>query len=236
MTQLTEAPVRSGRAASAASLVPAELVGGIGGLVFVVTVVAQNIVRANSLPADDASATKVIGYYAGHLGTTELLAGLYVLGAVGLMCWLGALLSRLVAEAERASAIAGGFAASGIVAMFTMTVASDVALAEYVHRGAPSAGAVSVLWVLHNSVFGLLLVSIGIALATLSAAAAAAGVVGSAWKRVGPLGGIVLAVAGGCTPILVGGSKVLVVGLVGFVVWLLFVASTAVALLRSART
>lgn len=213
-------------------LAPAGMVGGIGGLLFVVTVVVQNVVRAGNLPANDASTAKIVAYYAGHLGTTELLAALYPVGAIGLACFLGALLSRLPG-AVRAPALAGGFGATGIIAMFTMTVATDVALAEYVHRGAPGTAEVSALWVLHNAVFAVLLVSIGVALAGLSAAAAAAGVVANAWKGIGLLGGIALAVAGACAPAIVGGSAILGLGLVGFIAWLLFVVVTAIALLRS---
>ena len=233
MSQLTEAArAADGRTSLAARLAPAGIVGGIGGLVFAVSVVVQNLIRAKDLPADAASATKVIAFYGSHLGTTELLAALYAVGAVGLMFFLGALLSRLIDGAGRAPAIAGGFGAAGIVAMFTMTVASDIALAEYVHRGTPSSGAVAALWVLHNAVFGLLMVSIGIALVGLSAAAAGSGMLADAWKRIGTLGGLLLVVAGACTPAMVAGSKVIAVGLVGFIVWLGFVVAAAVSLLR----
>jgi hypothetical protein len=200
--------------------------------VFVATVVAQNVIRARNLPADDASAGKVDAYYSAHLGTTELLTVLYVIGAVGLMLFLGTLLSRLTAAPVRAPAFAGAFGGTGIVAMFTMTVATDVALAEYVHRGAAEPGVTSALWVLHNAVFGLLLVSIAIALVALSAAVAGAGMVPEAWKGIGLLGGVLLAIAGASTPAIVGGSKVIAFGLLGFLAWLGFVTVVAVTLLR----
>jgi hypothetical protein len=233
MSQVTGAmPVQRGLPADRPGLLPAGLVGGVGGLVFVATVVAQNVVRAKDLPANDAGAASVAAYYAAHHGTTVLLAALYPVGALGLACFLGAMLSRLSAAGVRAPALAGAFGATGIIAMFTMTVATDVALAEYVHRGSASAAVVSALWVLHNAVFGVLLVSIGVALIGFSAAAAADGLVPDAWKGIGLVGGIALAVAGACTPAIVDGSKVIGVGLVGFVAWGVFVVTCAVALIR----
>jgi hypothetical protein len=90
-------------------------------------------------------------------------------------------------------------------------------------------------WVLHNAVFGLLLVSIGVTLGGLCVAAAGAGVVHTAWRIVGPVGGVLLAVAAACTPAIVDGSNVLALGLVGFITWLLFVATGSRSLLRRGR-
>lgn len=213
-------------------LAPASVVGGVGGLVFVVTVVVQNVLRAVDLPANNASATSVSAYYAAHHVTSIFLAALYPLGAVGLAAFVGALLSKLLSPAVRAPALAGALGAAGIIATYTMTLASDTALAQYVHRGHPAADVVSAMWITHNAIFGVLLVSIGVALAGLSAACAGAGLLPTSWKRFGLLGAVALLVAGGCTPALVDGSKVIVVGLVGFISWLLFVASAATALLR----
>jgi|SRR5579884_2274016 len=221
-----------GQVRGATKLAPAQLVGGIGGLVFAVSVAAQNLLRSVDLPGDNANPASVTAYYASHRGVTLALAALYPIGALGLAAFLGALLSRLSAPAVRGAALAGGFGGAGIIAMFTVTLATDTALAQYVHHGHPAPDVVSAMWLTHNAVFGVLLVSIGVALAGLSAASAGAGLVPAAWKRVGLIGAIALAVAGGCTPALLDGSKVLILGLLGFLTWLLFVATAAIALIR----
>lgn len=213
-------------------LVPGDLVGGVGGLAFVASVVAQNVLRSVHLPANNASAATVSAYYASHHSTSLALAALYPVGAIGLAAFLGALLSRLWSPTVRAAALAGAFGGTGIIAMFTMTLATDTALAEYVHRGQHAAGVVSAMWITHNAIFGLLLVSIGVALAGLSAATATAGLVPAAWKKVGLIAAAALVVTGACNPALVGGSKLLYLGLAGFIAWVLFVTSAAVALLR----
>lgn len=217
----------------AAALAPASLVGGIGGLVFVATVIAQNAIRGLTGPALNASAASVTQFYASHRASTFVLACLYPLGAAGLAAFAGTLGSRLAASGpSRAPALAGVLGAAGIFATYTMTIATDLALAGYVHRGGPEPGVVSALWVTHNTVFGVLLVSIAVALAGLSAAAAACGLVAKPWKAVGAVGALALAVTGAATPALVDGSRLIGLGLAGFLGWIAFVVAAALALLR----
>jgi hypothetical protein len=217
-----------------AALVPSRLVGGIGGLVFVATVIIQNSVRATA-PSFDAAPADVIHFYAGHHGALLTLAILFPFGATGLASFIAGLGTRLAGSATRAPALAGVLGAAGIFATYTMLMATELALGTYVRRGAPDSGVVTALWITHNTVFGVLLVSIAVALAGLSAAAAATRFVPAAWKPLGSLGALALAATGAATPALVNGSPILALGVGGFVVWVLFVATCAVTLLR-ART
>lgn len=215
-----------------AALLPAHLVGGVGGLVFVATVVAQNAIRGLAGPAQAASAATVTHFYATHRASTLALAALYPIGALGLASFVGAVGTRLGTARFRAPTLAGILGAAGIFATFTMMVATDVALAGYVHRGGSDAGVVSALWTTHNAVFGVLLVSIAVALAGLSAAASSSGLVGRVWKPIGTLGAVALLVTGAATPAVIDGSSVLGLGLIGFLGWLAFVVAAAIALLR----
>jgi hypothetical protein len=218
-------------ATRARALVPARLVGGIGGLIFVASVVVQNALRAG-FPANDATARDVTAYYAGHRGVTVVLAALFPLGAIGLATFLGALGSRVAHGEGRAPALAGLFGAAGVLATFTMLVATDVALAGYVHRGASEASVVEGMWVLHSAVFAVLLASIGIALAGLSAASAVSGLLPDWWKAAGLIGGLLLLGACASAPSMVDAGPGLFVGLIGFLVWLVFVTWTSIVLLR----
>jgi hypothetical protein len=215
-----------------ARLAPPHLVGGIGGLVFAATVIAQNIIRGFHGPARDASATTVIHFYATHRTTTLVLAALFPLGAAGLAAFLGALGSRLGTSRSRVPALAGILGAAGIFATFTMMIATETALAGYIHRGSPDPGVVSALWVTHNAVFGVLLVSIAVALAGLSTAASTSGLVARIWKPAGAAGAIALLITGAATPALVDGSGIIGLGLIGFLGWIAFVTAAAIALLR----
>ena len=221
-----QVPTRSGT-----SLAPARIVGGVGGLVFVSSVVAQNLLRT-SLPTNDASIGKITAFYAGHRTETAVLTVLFAIGAVGLATFTGAVLTRLRATVARGPAIGGALGVAGVIALFATTVVTDLALSGYVHRGHPDPGVVGALWILHASAFGILTIFLGIALAGLAAGAAADGLVPAVWKGIGLIGGLLLLAGGAATPAAIDGSKVALVSLVGFLVWLVFVGLVSVALLR----
>ncbi len=135
------------------------------------------------------------------------------------------MLARIGRGDHRAAAYGGAFGAAGIIGTYTMLIATDLAIAGYVHRGGAVLDVVSALWVLHNAIFGVLLVSIGVALAGLSAAAAASGQIAEWWKALGLLGAVLLLVAAATTPAIIDGSPTMFIGLAGFVVWIAFVAT-----------
>lgn len=212
-------------------LAPARVIGGVGGLLFVATVIVQNAIRGLAAPSAGASTASVTHFYATSRTSALVLAALFPLGAAGLAAFVGVLSSQLTGPA-RPAALAGFLGAAGIFATYTMLVGTDIALAGYVHRGSPDPGVVGALWIVHNTVFGVLLVSIAVALAGLTAAASASGIVGAAWKPAGALGALALAVTGAATPALVDGSRIIGLGLLGFLCWVAFVATCAVTLLR----
>jgi hypothetical protein len=218
------------------ALAPAGIVGGVGGLVFVASVIAQNLIRASAMPANDARVGRIIDFYGSHRGSSFALAALFAVGAAGIAAFAGALIARLSAAPVRGAALAGAIGVAGVFAVYSTMLATDLALSGYVHRGAPSADVVSAMWILHNAVFGVLLIALGVALAGLSAAAAADGVVAGFWKPVGLLGAVLLGIAGAATPAIIDGSPVMVLGLIGFLTWLAFVVVTAISLLRNPST
>lgn len=217
--------------APARRLAPAGLVGGIGGLTFVLSVIVQNGLRAG-FPANDASAAHVIAYYGSHRGVSITLAVLFPIGALGLAAFLGTMLARLGRGDQRAAAYGGAFGAAGIIGTYTMLIATDLTIAGYVHRGGAALDVVDGLWVLHNAIFGVLLAWLGIALAGLSAAAAASGQMATWWKALGLFGGVLLLIAAATTPAIIDASSTMFVGFAGFLIWLAFVTVSSIALLR----
>ena len=219
--------------AAARTFVPARVLGGIGGLLFVAVVIVQNLIRASALPANDATANRVIEVYSQHRSTTVVLVVLFALSATGLAAFAGGLLGHVRSRAARGPLYAGLLGVAGIVGMFTITVGVDLTLSTYIDRGDPASGVVDALWILHNSAFTLLELWIGIALAGLSVAAVNHGLLGPRWRIVGVLGGLALIASAAMAPAIVNGSPVMAVGLVGFVAWLTFMARTSVALLKA---
>jgi hypothetical protein len=219
-------------AQSPGTLVPSNIVGGVGGTLFVLTVVAQNIIRSK-MPANDASTQHIIDFYAEHHRQSAVLAVLFAIGAIGLALFSGGLLARLVPGHARGPAFGGLVGVGGVVALFSTTVAIDSALSAYVNRGAPADDVVTGLWLLHAASFGVLTIFIGLALAGLSAAAAEARLVPTVWKPIGLVAGVLAAASGALTPAIVEGSKALALGLVGFIAWLAFVVNASIGLLRT---
>jgi hypothetical protein len=213
-----------------ARLAPTHLIGGAGGLLFVTMVVVQNLLRAAAPPAN-ATAHQVAGYYADHQPTSAVVAVLFVLSGTGLLCFAAGIADRLLGAA-RGPAIIGLLGISGVFCLFSTMLATDLAEARLVAAGVRG-DALETAWVIHQAAFCVLLFAIAAALAGLSAAATATGLVGPAWRPAGAIGALLLAVAAAASPVVLDGGVVLYVGVGGFAVWLAFVARSAAALLRS---
>src|SRR3954452_5247939 len=70
---------------------------GWGALTFVVTVIAQNLIRGASAPGNDATGAEVLNHYADHGATMFVLVTTYVVSGLGLAAFLGGAMKRLMA-------------------------------------------------------------------------------------------------------------------------------------------
>ena len=205
---------------------------GLGGLAFAASVIVQNILRAG-YPTNDAGAGDVIDYYGDHRATTIALALLFPVGIAGLATFVGGFVTRVWGGPGRAAAISGLVGAAGIIGNFTILLATDTAISGYVHRGAADTSVVEAMWVTHSSMFGVLLASIGVALAGLSTAAVRSGLLAGRWRAIGLTGAALLLGTAATTPFIIDASPTMFVGLAGFLAWVAFVVATSVKLLRS---
>src|SRR5689334_17057637 len=80
-----EVPSTSARATGRT---PSLRLAGAGALVFVGSVVFQNLLRGSSAPANDASAAEVAAHHADHRAVTYVLAASFLVGAIGLITFL----------------------------------------------------------------------------------------------------------------------------------------------------
>ncbi|MET0520599.1 MAG: hypothetical protein ABW156_01305 [Jiangellaceae bacterium] len=204
---------------------------GLGGLAFVGTVIAQNLLRAG-YPMNDAPAAQVVEFYADHRGLTYVLAVLYPIGAVGLAAFVAGIVSHAVKRGAALPATVGAFGGAAIMANFTLMLATDGAISGYVHRGTASLEVVEGLWVFHNSVFGVLLASIGIALSGLATAVIKTGELSGRWRPAAYAGSGLLLAAAATSPMIIDGAPTMFLGFAGFLVWVVFVAAGSVNLLR----
>jgi hypothetical protein len=208
---------------------------GIGALVFAVIVVLQNVLRGASAPANDATGREVLAHYADHRAITVVLAATFVLSGVALALFLGGIMRRLLAGDRPGWAYTGAVGAIGIMAVFAVLVGTEEALSIVARGSEPSVASIDALWALHNSVFTVLLLSVGVALLGLGRAGVAAGITPRAFDRLAPVGFVLLALAAAAGPFIAAGEATPVFGLgvVGFVIWLAFLISTGRRLLRS---
>jgi hypothetical protein len=121
------------------------------------------------------------------------------------------------------------------MALFAVVVGAEQALSVVATHGQPNLGAIEALWALHNSVFTVLDVFIAIALIGLSRAGIAAGVTPRTFKRLAPVGSAMLLVGSLAGPSIAAGDAMPLFGIagVGFLIWLAFVATTGLRLVRS---
>jgi hypothetical protein len=210
-------------------------IAGFAAIAFVISVAVQNIVRGSSAPANDASGGEVLSYFADHRAITFVVAGSFVVNAAALATFLGATMRRLLAGSRPAWAVTGGVGAVGVVVLFAMVVASEQALYVVAGQDQASVAAVEALWALHNSAFSVLFAALAVALTGLALAGVGAGVTPKAFERIAPVGGALLAVGAIAGPAIAAGEAMPLFGLagIGFLVWLAFLLTTGLRLVRS---
>lgn len=214
---------------------PARLAGA-GGLVFLVLVAFQNVLRAAEGPATNATPEQVLAFFATHAWTVHVLTVTYVLGFVPLFAFASGISEKSHDDPRARLWARVGTSSVGVVAvLFGLINVLQVVLvaANSPLRAEPAL--VQALWSTHNAVFTFNLVAVAGALAGLGLAAATTGLV-PAWMRPAAVAGaVLLAVAALPAVAEVHGSPVLGVGLVGFLIWLAFLALAGTRMLSGTR-
>ena len=128
-------------------------------------------------------------------------------------------------------------ARSAIMALFAVLVGCRAgALGRRATGSQPDVGAIEALWALHNSVFTVLLLSIGVALLGSRRAGVAAGITPRAFDRLAPVGCALLArrqrSAGPSIAARRRDAALRRSALVGFLIWLAFLVTTGLRLVR----
>jgi hypothetical protein len=158
-----------------------------------------------------------------------------VLSGIGLAVFLGGSIRRLAAGDRPAWAYTGAVGAIGIMGLFAVLVAAEEALSVVAAGTDPSLASIDALWALHNSIFTVLLLSIGVALLGLARAGVAAGITPRVFEWLAPAGFVLLAVASAAGPFIAAGDAngVFGLGAAGFLIWLAFLVTTGLRLVRS---
>ncbi|MFM2078263.1 MAG: hypothetical protein RJA49_2153 [Actinomycetota bacterium] len=211
---------------------------GAGGITFAAIVMLQNILRGATSPGNGASNAELLTHYADHRGITFVLVGTFVLSGAGLALFLGGAMRRMLAGERRGWALTGFVGAVGIMAVFAVVVGTEQALSVVATRNQPSPAAMEALWALHNSVFTVLDLFIAAALLGLSRAGIAAGITPRAFARLAPVASAMLMVGSIAGPSIAAGDAMPLFGVagLGFAVWLAFLTTTGIRLVRSSES
>ena len=208
---------------------------GLGGLVFLVLVVVQNLLKASTNPSDTATAAQILTFAHRDAWSVHLLFVTYVIGFPALFAFAAGL-SKLAARRNPMAALPGRIGQYSVVAvavLFGLINVIQVTLVAARPQLVSDPVLVHTLWTMHNAVFTLNLVAVAGALFGLGRAAVISGIV-PGWVRPVSLAGA-LALAVSALPIVaeVHGSNLLGLGLAGFLCWLAFLAIAGTRLLRA---
>jgi hypothetical protein len=216
----------------AQAAVPAGRYAGIGGLVFVVALVVQNLLR-DKAPGFDAAPGAVSDYFLHHRAAVLIPLGLFPIEMLALFAFVAGVWTTVSRSPNRWWATVGVLGAAAIASLFALVNIIEIVLTAKAGNVAHSPVVVETLWAVHGAAFGLDLAAIGVALIGLSRAATASALV-PGWLGAAVLpGAACMLVASVFTVALTNGGPWLALGLVGFVLWLLFMAASSISLLRT---
>jgi hypothetical protein len=207
---------------------------GAGGLVFAAVLVADNIIRA-SAPGFDAAPAQVSAYFLDHRAAALVPLGLFPVG-ITFFLFAAGLWASAQQEHSRWWASVGVLGAATIAALFAIVNITEIVLTAKAAQLASSPAVVQALWTLRAAAFGLDLAAIAVALIGLSRAAAAMRLIPSWLALAAWPGAACLLTAAVFTVALADGGPWLAPALAGFIVWVVFVITASVSLLRGRQT
>jgi len=210
-------------------------VGGLAGLGFVALVGSVNIILGSAgMPQAGASPAEVHEFFADHDGAVTAASSMATLVWVCLAVFAAGLVARLRHEQpERVESwpllgLAGALMQNAI---FAGVVGTQVVLAS----GTLSDDSFWAVWQLHNALFTLNGTSLALILLAFSVAGLRAGFIQRWHGGLGLTAAGVLAISSFTTPWHTDAEVLGLIGLAGFLMWLVWIGTYSVALLRGGR-
>jgi hypothetical protein len=207
---------------------------GAGGLVFVVLLLVQNLVRASG-PSFSATPATVTAYFADHRVAALAPLALFPLGLVAILCFAAGIRSRARGTNARWYADLGALAVVVLAGLFSLVNIVEIVIAAAGTNLTAAPQLIQALWTLHSAAFGLNLAAIAASLAGLSQAARGAGLIPRWLALLALPGSACLFAAAVGTVAIAEGARWIYLGYAGFAIWAIFliVASLTLVGLRS---
>jgi hypothetical protein len=208
---------------------------GAGGLVFAGALVAQNLIRASG-PGFGAAPAQVTAYFLHHRTAAIVPLGMFPVEMIALFAFVAAVRTSADSESGRWQASMGTLGAASIAALFAIVNITEIALTAKARSLAASPAVVQALWAVHAAAFGLDMAAIAVALLGLTYAAASVRLI-PGWLTVAAWpGAACLFIAAMFTVALANGAPLVGVSLIGFIIWLVFLVTASIRLLRGRPT
>lgn len=211
-----------------------EKLGGLAGIGFAVGVILQNGVFAAGSPLPGDSLTDVATFYTDNSLRVSLGAGFVALNLPFLLIFVTVLSNRL-RQSTAASlwgqlAFAGAILISGSFLVVTLLQAVLAARAESL---AADHSALGVIWDLHSGAFAVNTASLAILIGALSVGSLYHAIVPRWTAWMGIVAAVLLFVNMSMSVAIIDGSAVMLVGLAGFLMWVVWLLVASVMLLRA---
>jgi hypothetical protein len=201
--------------------------------VFLALIAIQNVLRAVVGPANNASDADLAQLTHADSWTVHLLLVTYAIGFPALLAFAAGLSSWCVRTDPRSTTWAGlGQASTVVVAvLFGLINILQVTMVAARDRLDAAPELRQLVWTMHNAAFTVNMIALGVALLGLGRAAAHSRLVPTWMGPVSAVGGGLLVASALPAVAVVQGSAWMAVGLLGFLIWMVFLAVAGVALL-----
>ncbi|MGB0098709.1 MAG: hypothetical protein WBP61_00380 [Nocardioides sp.] len=207
--------------------------GGLAGLSFIVLVGSVNIILgAAGMPQQGASPAEVQEFFTNHSETAALCSAIATLVWLCLAIFAAGLVARL-RQAHPEEVESWPLLGMGAVIMQNAIFAGVVATQVVLANTSLSDDTSWAVWQLHNALFTLNGSALALILLSFSVAGLRSGLIRRWHARLGLLAAAVLALSSFTTPFHDDVAALTLIGLVGFVMWLIWVATYSVTLLLS---
>ena len=206
--------------------------GGFAGLLFIATVLPANIILGSTgLPRAGASRSEVLGYFADHSVAVGATTALATIAWLALPMYAAGVVAAVRGH-ERVSGDSWSLVGLAGTVMQNAIFASVVGIQAALGVAALSDDVAWGLWQVHNALFTLNTASLAIVLVSISIGGRRAGLLRGWQHKLGLTSASLLAASAALTAVTLDGHPVSLLGLAGFLMWLVWIAAVSVALLR----
>lgn len=207
---------------------------GVAGLVWFALLVVTNIANGAVAPAPDATVDEVVAHLTDDRAVIYLVTAGFAFGCPFVIWFFSGLADVLRRGGRTQAAFAGMLAVAAIFTMFGITATTRLALVAAVETDAVDDSTVWAIWKFHDVAFATNAVVIAAALLVFALGGAAVGLLPRWIRPVSIVGGGIMLFSGTflALPMAEGTAAAMAPSFVGFALWLVFVATASVALIR----